>query len=229
MPRRTTRDSDAAPEPLTAAAVRSVIKALERILAEIQSGASFQVTRLTRLKRLCTDQVAAEAFAAFIAGRALARLEEQGLPRHVPAEQWASLVALAREGVDRLEQYLSGPTPESERALREQRHALYQAQSEQQHIPYDAARVIICWEAMQVETALKLVLAGWPEGRARYGYELASDYVKRYRSDAFGALNRDSAAPLAEVIGFWQGYAEKLAATEVDTGRAAPQGRGRRE
>jgi hypothetical protein len=225
MSRRSVRSKDdGAPQPLTAAKVRSVARTLEGILAEIQAGESFQLTRLTRLKPLCADKAAAERFAAFLAGRALARLEAQGPQRHAPAEQWASLVALAREGVARLEQYLAGPTPELEHSLREHARAMYQAQSQQQHIPFGAARIIVCWEAMLVETAINLTLSSSPEARARYGYELAGDYVKRYRSDAHGALNRDSAEPLAEVISFWQGYADALAAAEAETKRAGRPG-----
>ncbi len=210
MGRRT--QTDAVPKPLTAVIVRSVARALEGMLAEIQGGAAFSITRLTRVKRLCADQAAANAFAAFIAGRALGTLLNQERPDRVPAERWAQLIALAREGVARLEAFLADPSPETERALQLQRAALYQAQREQQNIPYGAVRVIICWEAMQVETALACVLAREPALRARYGYELASDYVKRYEQGAFGELNRASAAPLAEVISFWHGYADALGA-----------------
>lgn len=56
------------------------------------------------------------------------------------------------------------------------------------------------------------MLACEPELRARYGYELASDYVKRYEPTAFGDLNRASVEPLAEVTRFWHGYAHSLGA-----------------
>lgn len=219
-PRRTA--SDAPPAPLGATKVRSVARALQAILVELQGGASFQLTRLTRVKPLCADQVAARQFAVFIAGRALVRLQAKGQaqPSYATAEQWAALMALAPEGVTRLEQYLAGPTPELEQALRDHAHTLYRAQSQQQHIPYGAARVIVCWEAMLIETAIKLALARSPEERARYGYELTSDYVRRYRSDTGEGLNQDSAEPLAEVVSFWMGYADTLATAEIAAKRA---------
>lgn len=166
--------------PLTAADVRAVARALEGILSEIQGGAAFQITRLTRVKRLCADQAAAEAFAAWIADHALAKLLDRTRPDTVPAERWEQLIALARAGVAGLARHRADHAPATERALREQRQALYQAQSEHRNVPYGAVRVIVCWEAMQVETALECGLAREPELRARYGYELASDYVKRY-------------------------------------------------
>lgn len=161
MRRRSTVETT--PKPLTAAKVRSVARALE--------------------KRLCADQAAGEAFAAFIARQALAQLESRKRSDTVSAERWA--------------------------------------QSEHKNIPYGAVRLVVCWEAMQVETALNAVLARWPEERARYGYELASDFVKRYEPGAFGDLNRASAEPLAEVITFWHGYADSLAAAvgEADAQR----------
>lgn len=208
-----------APEPLTAAAVRSVARALERILAEIENGAAFQITRLTRVKRLCADHAAADAFAMFIAGRALAKLENRERPDSVSAERWAQFIILARDGMARLEEFLANRSPETEHALRAQGLALYQAQREHQNIPYGMVRLIVCWEAMQVERAIDCVLAHWPEERARYGYELASDYVKRYEPRAMGDLNWASAEPLAEVISFWHGYADQLAMAERTAGK----------
>ena len=200
------------PAPLTAATVRAVARALEGILFEIQGGAVFQITRLTRVKRLCADQAAAEAFAAFIADRALAKLVDCTCPDTVPAERWDAFIALAREGVAGLERYLADRSADAERTLRTQRQVLYNAQHDHRNVPYGAVRVIVCWEAMQVETALACVLAREPELRARYGYELASDYVKRYEPTAFGELNRASVEPLAEVTRFWHGYADSLGA-----------------
>jgi len=199
---------------------------LEGVLAELQGGAEFQLTRMTRVKRLCTDQAAAEAFALFIAGRALAKLEHRERPDSVSPERWEQFIALARDGVARLEEFLPGRSAENERALRAQRHALYQAQSEHKGVPYGRVRLIVCWEAMQVERAIDCVLSRWPEERARYGYELASDYVKRYDPGAFRELNWASAAPLAEIIGFWHGYADSLAAAARAPG-AAEHGKGR--
>lgn len=210
--KRRQAEPETAPKPITAATVRSVARALEGILAEIQGGAAFPITRMTRVKRLCADQAAGEAFAAFIARQALAKLERSKRSDSVSAERWAQFVTLARDGVARLEEFLSDRSPEAERALREQRSTLYHAQSEHKNVPYGAVRLIVCWEAMQVETALDAVLCRWPEQRARYGYDLASDFVKRYKPGAFEDLNQASAEPLADVITFWHGYADALAA-----------------
>ena len=165
MGRRST--SETTPKPLTAATVRSVARALEGIFAEIQGGAAFPITRMTRVKRLCTDQAAGEAFAAFIARQALAKLDSRKRSDTVSAERLAQFISLARDGVARLEEFLSSRSPEAERALRDQRYALYQAQSEHKNIPYGAVRLVVCWEAMQVETALNAVLSRSPEERAR--------------------------------------------------------------
>ena len=55
--------------------------------------------------------------------------------------------------------------------------ALEQAQSSNKKIPYGAVRIVECWEAMLIETALRWVLT--PHDTARLGYELARDYVER--------------------------------------------------
>lgn len=203
------------PPPLTAATVRSVTRALEQILAEIVAGKAFQITRLTRIKRLCTDTAAAGAFALFIAERSLQKLEQRKRPDSVTDEQWNEFVVLARDGVRSLAAFCASQTTETEREARAQRSRLYAAQNTYKNLPYISVRVIVCWEAMQVETALACALERWPHEQARYGYQLASDYVKRFESTVQGGdLNRSSAEPLAEVIAFWQGYAERLVEAE---------------
>src|SRR5262245_13215026 len=117
-------------QPLTATTVRSVVRALERILAEIAGGAAFPITRLTRVKRLCTDEAAAASFAIFIAERALVKLEHRARPDAVSAERWAQFIGLARDGLARLVEFQADRSPETERALRMQCQSLYQAQSE---------------------------------------------------------------------------------------------------
>jgi hypothetical protein len=102
--------------PLTAATVRAVARALEGILFEIQGGAAFQITRLTRVKRLYADQATSEALASFIADRALAKLVDRTCPDTVPAERWKQLIALAREGVAGLERYMADRSADTERS-----------------------------------------------------------------------------------------------------------------
>jgi hypothetical protein len=124
--------------PLTAATVRAVARARAGILFEIQGGAAFQITRLTRVKRLCADQATSEALASFIADRALAKLVDRTCPDTVPAERWKQLIALAREGVAGLERYLADRSADTERTLRMQRQELYNAQHDHRNVPYGA-------------------------------------------------------------------------------------------
>jgi hypothetical protein len=122
----------------------------------------------------------------------------------VAPERWERYVTLASEGVDRMQQYLVEETLETHVALREQMSALAQAQSIYQNIPYGAVRIVECWEAMLVETALRCILT--PHDSARLGYELVRDYVQRYDSRYGTGLIPASAEPLEEVIGFWRAY-----------------------
>jgi hypothetical protein len=112
-----------------------------------------------------------------------------------------------------MRQYLVQGTPEAQTALREQMRALEQAQSTYKNIPYGAVRIIECWEAMLVETALRCILT--PHDSARLGYELARDYVERYDPRYGTGLIPASAEPLEDVIGFWRAYvAERQAQHE---------------
>ncbi|HEY3232527.1 MAG TPA: hypothetical protein VGJ87_25070 [Roseiflexaceae bacterium] len=193
--------------------ISAVIRALEKILADLRQGKSYQITRLTRLKRLCTDSEVATQFAAFVAQRSLQRLLERERPERVAPERWERYVTLAAAGVDRMRQYLAERTPETRSALREQLRALEQAQSTYENIPYGAVRIVECWDAMLVETALRCMLA--LHDTARLGYELARDYVERYNPRYGAGLIPSSAEPLEEVIGFWRAY---VAERQLHTG-----------
>jgi hypothetical protein len=182
----------------------AVIRALEQIVSDLRQGQSYQITRLTRLKRLCAEAEAATQFAAFVAQRSLQRLVERKPPDTVAPERWERYIALATEAVDRMREYLVEGTPEARAALRGQMRALEQAQSTYKHIPYGAVRIVECWEAMLIETALRCVLT--PYDSARLGYELARDYVERYDPHYGTGLIPASAEPLEEVIGFWRAY-----------------------
>jgi hypothetical protein len=193
------------PAQATLKEIATVIRALEQILADLRQGKSYQITRLTRLKRLCAESEAATQFAAFVAQRSLQRLLERDRPERVAPERWQHYITLAAEGVDRMHQYLTERTPETRAALGEQMFALAQAQSTYENIPYGAVRIVECWEAMLVETALRCILT--PHDTARLGYELARDYVERYDPRYGTGLIPTSAEPLEEVIGFWRAYA----------------------
>jgi hypothetical protein len=141
------------------------------------------------------------------------RLVEREHPERVPPERWERYITLASEGVNRMQQYLVEETLEAHAALREQMAALRQAQSNYQNIPYGAVRIVECWEAMLVETALRCILT--PHDSARLGYELARDYVERYDPRYGSGLIPESAEALEEVIGFWRAYvAERQAQHE---------------
>jgi hypothetical protein len=193
------------PEQLTPKQMGAIVRALDQILSDLRQGKWYQITRLTRIKRLCTDAAAATQFAAFIAERSLQRLYEREPPEGVAPEDWQRYVALATEGAERMRLYLAEQTPEAQSALREQLRALEQSQRAYQNIPYGAVRLITCWEAMLVETALRCMLT--PQASERLGYELARYYVERYNPHYGAGLIPESAEPLAEVIDFWRAYA----------------------
>jgi hypothetical protein len=190
------------PAQATPKEIVAVIRALEQILADLRQGKSYQITRLTRLKRLYAESEPATQFAAFVAQRSLQRLVEGKPPDTVAPERWERYITLATEAVDRMGEYLVEDTPEARAALRGQMRALQQAQSTYMHIPYGAVRIIECWEAMLVETALRCMLT--PHDSARLGYELARDYIQRYDPRYGAGLIPESAEPLEEVIGFWR-------------------------
>jgi hypothetical protein len=114
-------------------ALASQVKKLDQITAELRQGASFNITRLIVVKRLCAEPSAAARFALYLAERTRARMLEKAVPSHLMPERWECFKALVNAGVEAMRRYLDEPMPEAVSALRTARSALQTSQSQYQH------------------------------------------------------------------------------------------------
>lgn len=69
--------------PLTAR-----VHKLAQMAADLRQGASFNITRLTTVKRLCADSAAAARFALYLAERTRERMLQHVHPSHLTLERW---------------------------------------------------------------------------------------------------------------------------------------------
>ncbi len=175
---------------------------LAQMAAELRQGKSFNITRLTTVKRLCADSAAAARFALYLAERTRERMLQQAHPSHLTPERWEGFKQLVAAGVEGMQRYLDRPTPEALGALRAARAALEEAQNQYRHLEWGPVRVIESREALLVEDATACIFL--PHQSADWGYRLARDYAERYDSRYGNGLIPDSAPYVEEIADFWR-------------------------
>ena len=113
-------------------ALVSRVKKLAQITAELRQGAFFNITRLTVVKRLCTEPMAAARFALYLAERTRARMLKEALPSHLAPERWERFKTLVSAGVEAMQRYLDEPMPKALSTLRAARSVIEAAQNQYQ-------------------------------------------------------------------------------------------------
>jgi hypothetical protein len=182
--------------PLTAR-----VHKLAQMAADLRQGASFNITRLTTVKRLCADSAAAARFALYLAERTRERMLQHVHPSHLAPERWEGFQQQVATGVECMRRYLDRPTPEALEALRAARSALKEAQNQYRHLGWGPVRIIESREALLVEDATACILL--PHQSADWGYKLARDYAERYDPRYGNGLIPDSAPYVEEIADFW--------------------------
>lgn len=75
------------------------VRKLAQMAAEFRQGKSFNITRLTTVKRLCADPTAAARFAFYLAERTCERMLEDTPPSHLTLERWEGFKQRVATGV----------------------------------------------------------------------------------------------------------------------------------
>lgn len=183
--------------------VASRISKLVEIAQELREGASFPITRLTRLKALCEDPQAAAQFAIYMARLTWDEMKDAECPINLEPEEWTEHKELVSEALSQMESYMGSPTSEKTSALREFLPELDQVQDEQGG-PYGVIRIIRNRYVLLMENSLYCVLR--PGMSSHYGYHLARDYAKRYNPKYWDDLTPESASLIEDIANFWCEY-----------------------
>lgn len=183
-------------------ALESRVKKLDQIAAELRQGASFNITRLTLVKRLCEEPAAAARFALYLAERTRSRMFQKELPSHLAPERWEDFKALVSPGVGAMQRYLDAPTPEALSALRAAHSAIEASQNQYQHQQWGPVRIIESREAVLVEDAIACLL--FPYQSADWGYRIAREHAERYDPRYMTGLIPQSAPAVEEIAAFWR-------------------------
>jgi hypothetical protein len=178
----------------------SAARRLAALADELRMGASFPITRLTVLKRLCAEWQDAAAFARYLAelSQSHFRTAPPSLLDFERLEAFGNRIDAALVCIHR---YLDAPTRDAELALWAARRELRSAQSETRDTRWSALRTIHSRDALVVEDAANCILE--PRNSASWGYQMGRDYAERYDPRHGTGLVRESAPLVREIAEFW--------------------------
>jgi len=183
------------------------VKKLAGIATQLRRGRDFPITRLTMLKSLCQDPVAAARFGLYLTKLTRAKAKKRYRP-------------LVDRAVAEATRYLSKPTGRPPERLRELLGELFHSQNEVEHHRWADVRIIHCREALLAEYMLSCITQPWAS--AYWGYRLAAFYAERYDSRYGTGLIPASAAAVEDIVRFWTRYLRTQGAVQ-GSGRARPK------
>ncbi|AGA89086.1 hypothetical protein Thimo_0214 [Thioflavicoccus mobilis 8321] len=173
----------------------TILTKLESIVEEIDRNGNADRLRLTVLKKWFGSPDRLRAFAAWLAGRALAR----GRPR---------ATGEARVLFDEAHALLSAPGVAEQglgfSAARDLYFRLKAFQNEHKRLEWGAVRQIRDWDLVLIEEALAICVAIRPTPAS--GYQLAADYCVHYSSGYGAGLNGPARERVQEIIAFIRAY-----------------------
>jgi hypothetical protein len=173
---------------------------LAALADELGAGASFPITRLTMLKRLCAEWQHAAPFARYLAELSRSHFRAAP-PARLDAEQVQEFGTRIDAAMDCIHSYLAEPTRETELALWAARRDLESVQSETRDMQWATVRTIHSRDALVVENAVHCILD--PRNSATWGYRLGRDYAERYDPRRGSGLVPESAPLLRDIAEFW--------------------------
>jgi hypothetical protein len=173
---------------------------LATLADELRNGASFPITRLTVLKRLCAQWENAVAFARYLAEIAQSRFR-QAPPARLEPGRVREFGTLMGTTVDCMDRYVAARTRDVELELRAALRELASAQSQTRDTRWATVRTIDSREALIVENAARCILE--PRNAATWGYQLGREHAERYDPRHGTGLVPASAPYVREIADFW--------------------------
>jgi hypothetical protein len=138
---------------------------------ELERGASFPITRLTVLKRLCAEWENTAPFACYLADLSQDHFRTAP-PARLDAERVREFSTRIGTAMDCIHGYMAAPTPDAGLALRAARRELESAQSETRDTRWATVRTIDSRDALVVENAIHCILD--PRDCAAWAYRLGA-------------------------------------------------------
>ena len=185
--------------------LKTVIRKLEQIADELQSGNTFPVTRLTVIKRLCSESAVSNRFALHMAETSLCKMRQRTEAEIGEHDELTVIFKAAEDAMVPLRAFFD-PKNLSQFSntlpLQLAYNSLKQAQDVYRKIPWGTVRCVSSTETIIIENAIECVLM--PNQAERLCYKIAKDFTECYNSRYGTGLLPESAESVRTIADFWR-------------------------
>jgi len=162
------------------------------------------ITRLTSIKSLCVDEVAAEKFGLYIARLVQQQINLATCPEHFSGEEWEQQKQLVGEAIALMDSYRENPSYESRQSLKSLLRNIDGVQGDDyRNFRWTTVRFVRSGDLLKLDYALRcFVEPDFPY----WVYKLAREYVEGYGLQSGSGIVAESVPRLLEVAEFWCQY-----------------------
>lgn len=162
------------------------------------------ITRLTSIKSLCQDEIAAEQFALYLSKRVLQQTQDASCPSNLTPEEWEIHKTLIVDAITLMERYLETPTHEGKQCLWRLLRQISELQGDDyRKVHWTTVHFVKSGYLLKLDYAIRcFVDRDFPY----YAYKLAREYTESYKPQYGSGLIPESVPRLLEVAEFWCQY-----------------------
>lgn len=186
-------------------AIAKKIKKWTQTTQEVEKARfALPITRLTSIKSLCVDEVAAEKFGLYIARLVQQQINQAICPEHFTSEEWVQQQQLVDKAITLMQSYLEIHSYESRQSLRNLLREIDGLQGDDyRNFRWTTVRFVRSGDLLKLDYALRcFVEPDFPY----WAYKLAAEYVEGYGLQSGSGIVAESVPMLLEVAEFWCQY-----------------------
>jgi len=188
-------------------AIATKIKKWVETVKELRSDKfrlSISITRLTSIKSLCQDQVAAQNFALYLSGQVLLQMEAAEIPSDYSSSEWETHKTLVSNAIVEMEQYIYSPTEEVKQSLWKFLSQIKELQGDDfRNVHWSTVHFVRSGYLLKLDYAIRCFI---DRESPYYAYKLAREYTEFYDPSYGTGLIPKSAPRLLEIAEFWCQY-----------------------
>jgi hypothetical protein len=162
------------------------------------------ITRLTSIKSLCQDEVAAAQFALYLAKILQSQMQAESCPSHLSPSEWETHTTIVTNAVTEMERYIDKPLPEGKQSLQKLVRQIDELQGDDvRKISWSTVHFVKSGNLLKLEYAIRCFT---DRDFPYYAYKLAREVTESYEPRHGTGLIPESVPKLLEIAEFWCQY-----------------------
>ncbi|MBK1987649.1 hypothetical protein A0J48_008885 [Sphaerospermopsis aphanizomenoides BCCUSP55] len=162
------------------------------------------ITRLTSIKSLCQNEVAAEHFALYLSKQVLLQTEDASCPSNLSSSEWETHKTLISDAIAEMERYLATSTHEGKQCLWKLLRQINELQGDDfRKVHWSTVHFVRSGYLLKLDYAIRCFVE---QDFPYYAYKLAREYTESYEPRYGSGLIPESAPKLLEIAEFWCQY-----------------------